>query len=114
MFAPYPAGETVTILTQGQIGTSGYNDPIYGTVATTIVEGCAVSPRSEDEITGNGRHGVVIGLNVYLPAGTVVTVNDLVDVGGVTYRIDGQPAVWANPYTGRRPGIVVALTRIEG
>lgn len=115
MFAPYPHGETVSILTQGATGVDpATNNSLYGTTATTVVEGCAVSPRTEEEITGNGRLGVVRGLNAYMPAGTVVTATDLVEINGVTYRIDGDPAYWKNPYTGRRPGVVLALTRVEG
>lgn len=112
--APYPHGESVTVLTQGVTGADSQNNPIYGTVASTIVDGCAVAPRTEDEVTDNGRFGVVKGLTVYLPADTVIAAVDLVEVAGLTYRIDGDPAAWRNPYTGRRPGIAINLTRVEG
>lgn len=115
MFAPYPNGETVTVLTQGVTGVDPEtNNEIRGTTATTVVEGCAVAPRAEDELTQNGRTGVVRGLNVYMPYGSAVTALDLIQVAGATYRVEGQPGFWRNPYTGRRPGVVVALTRVEG
>jgi hypothetical protein len=35
-------------------------------------------------------------------------------VRGQVYLVDGDPAVWRNPYTGWQPGAVVTLGRVDG
>lgn len=106
----FPFGTTVTIQHAG--GTDQYGDPIAGTSAT--VTGCAVAPRSSSDIADRARTGVIVGLSVYFPAGTVIVASDAFIIDGVTWQLDGEAGRWVSPFTGWQPGIEAALKRGSG
>lgn len=91
-----------------------YGDPIASTTATTDVPGCAIAPRASSESTARGRDGVIVGLTVYAPAGTDITRTDRIDIGGIEYRVEGEPGTWVSPFDGRERGIEIAVTRAVG
>lgn len=109
-------GRTVTILRHDPGGTDIYGDPVAGTVVRVDVDGCAVAPRtgSSGELEGRGRQGITEAMTLYLPAGTDLQADDQVEIDGQTYDVDGPPANWSNPYSGKRPGLEVVLRRTEG
>lgn len=78
----------------------------------TEVDGCVVWPRttSEDDY---GRHHVIEGITVAMPAGTDVRASDAVRVRGTTYQVAGQPGVFRSPFSGAEL-VEVNLTRAEG
>lgn len=93
-------------------GFDDYGDPIAGTARFTIPD-CSKAPRTSSDITDRGRHGVVVGLDLYCPPGHLLP-SDQVEVDGVLYDIEGEPGDWHSPYTGWHPGEVVALRRAAG
>ena len=110
----HPHGQTVTIVRQSPGGFDAYGDPIPGTEARTTVSGCAIAPRTSTESTERGRQGVVVGLTVYLPAGSGVMHTDQLEIAGVLHSIVGEPGEWINPFDGSTPGVEVAVMRAAG
>lgn len=95
-------------------GVDQYGDPTGVTPDALTVSGCAVAPRSSSEPTERGRVGVIVGLTLYAPYGSDIIHTDQIEVDGTVYDIEGEPGLWANPFTGSRPGMEVALKRAEG
>ena len=100
-------------------GTDVYGDPIPGTVTTTELVGAFIAPRTSNDIDGPGRAGVIVGLTLFTPYGTDLTSADEIVVSGEgandgTYRIDGQPGDWKNPWSQWEAGQSTALVRAEG
>lgn len=110
----YPAGKTITILRGAPGGFDAYGDPVASTVARIDVPGCAIVPRYSSEPTERGRNGVIIGLSAYVPASAGITHTDRVEIDGVAYLVEGEPALWSSPFTGWTPGVEVALKRAVG
>lgn len=106
-------GETVIRKRSTGGGVDDYGDPIPGTTTEVPIHGCLVSPRESSELTSNGRAGVIIGLTVYAPPSADVVSTDQVIVRGTTYNVEGEPGLWASPFTGPR-GLQFALERVEG
>lgn len=111
-------GETVVVLRGDTVDDPYSNEPATGlswdSPAETPVAGCAVAPRYANEGLDPFRPGVIVGLAVYMPAGTDVTARDRLRVRGEVYEVDGEPALWRNPFTGWAPGIEVAVKRLGG
>jgi hypothetical protein len=52
---------------------------------------------------------------IYRPSTDFVpSARDRVTIRGKVFLVDGDPAVWVNPYTGSTPGVVVNLERVGG
>lgn len=112
--APYTHGETV-ILHRPSTTTDRYGDQaVTGWVESGWFDGCAVWPRTSDELTEQGRQGVIVGLTVVLPDCADVGPHDRCEVGGVMFEVDGEPGRWRSPLTGWAPGVEVRLRRVDG
>jgi hypothetical protein len=107
-------GRPVTVLRDTPGGFDPYGDPVTSTTIRTLIEACAIAPRYSTEPTERGRQGVIVGLSVYAPAGSDITSTDRLEIDGITYVIDGEPAEWVNPFTGSWPGLEVAVRRATG
>jgi hypothetical protein len=108
-------GETVTVVRPGST-TDRYGNPTadWTAATSTEVDGAAVAPRLQPEQTDEGRQAAVDALTAYLPPGTDVVHTDRVVVRGLTYEVDGRPAVWTSPFTATTRGIEVPLRRVAG
>lgn len=112
----FPHGETVQILTAGT-ATDPYSDETvndWSTSTALAVTGVGIEPRPSSEPVQNARNAVVSGFTAYLPPGTAITSANRVTVRGNTYDVQGEPAVWRNPFSGWAPGIIVQLEKTEG
>lgn len=107
-------GETVVILRAGAPTVDRYGNEIPGPDVRVEVEGCAVAPRLDGDVTAQGRQGVIIGTTVYFPAGTDVRATDRLEVRNEQHVIEGDPGRWVNPYDGNERGVEVASRRVEG
>lgn len=113
----FPHGETVTVLTAGEVV-----DPYSGQPTTTdwenLVEvdvpGVGVEPRPSQEPLQDARNSVTSGYTLYMPAGAQIDAKSRVRVRGEVFNVLGVPAVWRSPFTGWEPGIVVQVDRSEG
>lgn len=83
-------------------------------VSTLVIPGCAVAPREAEEDHDNGRQTVIIGFNVYAPAGADVLPTDRLLVRGDPCEVDSYPAVWVNPFTDNEKGVEIRTKRVTG
>lgn len=121
-------GSIVTVLRDVLGGLDQWNDPVVASTSRTDIAGCAVVPRYSSEPVAVGRNGVIIGLTLYVPAGSNILFTDRIEINGggtvagapVTpttakiYAIEGEAADWVNPFTGWKPGMEIALKRAVG
>lgn len=94
-------------------GTDQYGDPTAGTETATAIPDAFVAPRMSNDIEGRAHTGVIVGLTLYAPYSFDIAADDLVDVDGVRYRIDGEVGKWRSPFTGWEAGQTVDLVRAE-
>ena len=107
-------GETVTFYTRTKSGLDAKGNDLYAAVPTDV-PGCAVWPTGSTEQL-QGQDTVTAELTVLVPAGAPVTVSAIskASVRGEDYEVTGAPGDWRSPFTRRRPGFEVRLTRITG
>lgn len=115
----FPAGVTITIERDSPGGHDKYGDPISTETTTHTIEECAVAPRTSNELHDRARAGVIVGLTLFAPAGSDILRTDRVVIpedapNAGRYEIEGEPAAWQSPRSGRAFGIQVALRRAEG
>lgn len=91
-----------------------YGDPVESTESRVLLDGAGVAPRASEDISDQGRQGVIVGLSLYLPFGTDLLHTDQVEVDGTVYDIEGEPGSWKSPLTSWEAGIEVALRRAQG
>lgn len=91
-----------------------YGDPVSSTETRVLLEGAGVAPRSSEDITDQGRQGVIVGLSLYLPFGTDFLHTDQAEVDGVVYDVEGEPGSWKSPLTSWEAGMEIALRRAVG
>lgn len=113
MTVPYTV--PVNLISRTSSTTDGHGNSVQVDSAPVTVQG-VFSPGGTSEVN-LGRDVVTTKPTVYLPDTADVTALSAVQVNGVTYEVDGTPAVWGqNPFTGWRPPlpIVVQLKDVEG
>ena len=86
-------------------------DPIPGTGGEESVAGCFWQPRSTSEALG-GRDTVTIDAWCAAPPTASVTATDKIRFEGVTYAINGRPALHHTPHGPHH--YEIELTRVEG
>lgn len=94
--------------------TDGYGNPVAGADAERELPTLGIAPRVSSEFNEPGRTAVIVGLTVFFPGGTDVLSTDRFRVRGTVYEVVGEAGDWRSPFTGRRPGIEVALKRVMG
>jgi hypothetical protein len=109
---PILGGFTVTLISSQVTGRDGYGNDVRTAVRRDI-PGCAVAPGSTSENLDNTVQ-VTEDLEVYMPAGTVVTPEDSVEYQGITYRVMGQPESWQSPFTGTAGPVRLRLRLVTG
>lgn len=121
-------GSIVTVLRDVPGGLDQWNDPVPASISRTDIAGCGIAPRYSSEPTVVGRQGVIVGLTLYVPAGTDILFTDRIEINGggtvagapVTpttakiYVVEGEAADWTNPITGTKFPTEIALKRATG
>lgn len=107
--------ETVTVLA-ATAAVDGYGDPTldWTTPTRTDVLAIGVEPRPSAEPVQDARNSVTSGWTVYLPAGTVVTARNRLEVRGLVYDVLGDPADWRAAFSPWAPGLAVQCSRTVG
>lgn len=110
---------TVTVERDSPGGTDPHGDPLPVTTTSHLLEGCGVAPRTSDDINDPGRHGIVVGVDLFAPPGADIELHDRIVIGASDpmpgrYEIDGDIADWRNKFTDIGRGRVVPLKRAEG
>lgn len=106
---PFGAGVTVTV--HRPFSVDVYGD--RGIDTTHTIARCALAPVTSSEVIDRGTTVQTL-MTLYAPAGSDLRAADRVTVGGRTYEVVGDPAEWANPFTGRRPGLSADLRAVRG
>lgn len=108
------AAPTIVRVRSAPGGVDQYGDPTAGASTEVVLPDAFLAPRTSEELTANGRAGVIVGWTLFAPYDTDLVFTDQVKVDGVLYQIEGEPGRWRNPFTGWEPGLQAALTRVEG
>lgn len=90
------ANQTVTRL-RGSSGSDGYGDSgtNWTDPARLVITGCSFQPQQGQEFLTD-RSAVVSRWQWFGPPDADVLSNDRLEVGGVTYDIDGSVQVWTD------------------
>jgi hypothetical protein len=86
------------------------------TQATHTIDGCVKWPRASTEQVDFSQT-VATGYMLSVPAGSDLVASDEVQLPGDSFwwGVEGDPLPWGpSPFTGREPGIIVALTKGSG
>lgn len=75
---------------------------------------CAFAPSSSTEGRDIGRDQISDYATLYAPLRSDFRALDRVAVGGSTWDVEGTPAEWRSPFSGREWGMVVSLRRVSG
>ena len=112
-------GESVTFL-RAQTVTDAYGNTVADwslTPTSTAVDGVGVEPRPTAEPFQASRNAVTSGFTIYADGrdlSVLVGPADRVEVRGFVDEVDGEVAVWSNPYTGRLAGTIVQTKLVTG
>lgn len=106
-------GESVTRERRVQSGTDRYDNPTYTWVSTSL-DGAAFDPGGSVEPVEVGRASVITTPKLYFRSAVDLTAADRVIVRGRPYTVQGDPAVWVSPWSGRTSGTVVELKAVVG
>lgn len=111
-------GETVTRLrattTANPYSGESDGDPDWTNPDDLDIDGCGFDPGGSYETPDPRRDSITSQPTIYAPADADIAAADRVVARGVTYEVDGRPALWRNPLTGWQPGLVVRLRLFEG
>lgn len=105
-----PGAGTVTVHPAG--GTDRFGDPVPGPDPYEV-PGCVWAPRGSSETTDRSNT-VIVGLALFAPFDAAIPATAQVEVEGRRYEVEGEPGRWANPFTGDREGLQVALRHVSG
>lgn len=76
--------------------------------------GAFTAPRTSTDLNDRGSSGVTVGLTLFADFDADLAADDLVEVDGAVYRIDGEIAAWKHPHTGWEAGVTAALVAARG
>lgn len=101
---------TVTVRRPGTSRWGSSNAP-----ATHTVAGCVRWPRGSGE-ERNRSDVVTTGWMLSVPVGADIRATDQVQMPDdpAWWDVEGDPQPYESPYSGRQPGMPVALTRTKG
>lgn len=110
----FPFGVSVTVERPG--GTDPYGNPLPGSTRTII--GCAFAPRGDsDEDNADRRAEVITSLSMFAPFDADLQPQDVViDPTPYTgrWQVEGDSALWQNPFSGTKAGMAAVLKRVKG
>lgn len=106
-------GEPVTLVTRTRNGVDSDGNDVYTDTPTDVLGGCVIWPRGSSELV-QGVDTTITGLWLLFPPGTQVSATDRVIARGDTWEVDGDAQQHRSPFTGRIPGVLVAVTKVRG
>lgn len=114
----YAFGETISVLDGVATSRDGDGNDVQTFPQKATYDNVPIAPTDGNGAGANeavqAQDQVIIGLTIYPPDGADITAVDRIVVRGETWDVVGLPQPWVSPYTGRRPGMVVALKRVTG
>jgi len=106
-------GESVVRIRPTASAPDRYGNPTTTDTETTLT-GAAFDPGGSREPVEVGRASVVTTPKLYFQSTPDLTSSDRVRVRGLTYTVEGNPAVWISPFTNVTAGLVVELKAVAG
>jgi len=107
----FPYGDTVTLITRTKSGVDGDGNDVFTETSTDLANVPVWDPRFGNTELVQGQDTVFADLAMWLPYDVDVTAYDAVEVRGVRYEVDGSPARFRSPFTGKS-GQQVNVNRI--
>lgn len=108
-------GETVVFEAFNPGAKDSHGNSIEAYRAGVPVDGWAFNPGGSVETYEPGRDKVVSAPQLLRQETDFIPgTRDRCTVRGRQYLVDGEPAVWKNPFTGWQPGLVVTLEAVDG
>lgn len=107
----FPFGKQIVVTTRTAAGKDSYGNQAFTETQATVSG--AFAPAAGTEAL-DAQDQVVSQPQAFLPHDTVVDMNTVLTIDGADYEVTGAPEVWVSPFTGKRPGIRVALRRVTG
>lgn len=106
-------GETVTRLRAPE-ADGLYDEFDWSSAVPTPLDGWAVDDSASSMTVEEGREPVVSDFVLYRQEPADVVSTDRLVIRGKTCRVQGNPSLPVNPFTGWRPGQVVRAKVVEG
>lgn len=104
--------ESATLHTRSIASQDSDGNDVWSPSDVTVTG--AFAPAGSTELV-QGQDTVITNPTFYLsPGSPVPSATDQLTVRGAKYEIDGEPEVYANPFTGNRPGAVLRLNKVTG
>lgn len=91
-----------------------YGNPTRTATESVLPMLAAFDPGGSSEPVEVGRESVVTSPTLYFFEAPDLTADDDVSVGGAWFAVEGDPATWAHPWSGRTFGTAVTLRRVAG
>lgn len=113
----FTRGETITRIRAGVVLDPYSNEETgldWDAVIETDIANVALEPRPSSEPVQDARNAVTSGFTLYAWRAVDLTPADKVRMRGVVYDIDGEPADWRNPYSGRLVGTIIQTKAVDG
>lgn len=111
-------GIDITLITRVQIGTSGFNQPVYEETEVTVSDVLVGQPDTEDIQTNLTAYGKKTAYTLAIPKGDTNTWEDseviLPEPFGGKYKVIGTPTAGIEENIPLRWNKKVNLERIEG
>jgi hypothetical protein len=97
----YRYGETVTVRTVTVTGQDSDGNDVRTSTAETVLWNVPVwDPRFGNAEATQGQDVVTSDVALWLPLSVAVAATDRLLVRGDEYEVDGNPAIFLNPYNG--------------
>lgn len=108
-------GETVTVITRTVTGRDQRGNDVYDDEEVDV-DGVVLWPDTGESEDVQGRDLVTGCMRALIPPNAPVQVaaTSRVLARGLLYEVSAAPDDWRSPFTSRRPGTEVRLTRITG
>lgn len=109
----------LAVTVERDAGLDEYGDAVTDYPILNIeLTGCWVAPSTSADIDGRAREGATDRITLRAPYGSDILPADKVRIDGGPFdglwEVDGDPANWRSPLTGRPAGLTVALNRARG
>ncbi len=111
----FPYGRTVTVLRRG-VEVEPYSGATslgsWDMATGHPIHGCAIAPGVSSDESEVDRDRLDSHITVYAAWGVDILPTDrIVTPDGEVWDVDGLPAHWESPYTGRKFGAVITCKR---
>lgn len=110
---PSFARDTVTVHRAPMIEERGTKVRDWANAQKHVIERCSFQPVQSSTNWTDPRQAVTVKASLYLPPGSDITEEDMVEFGGAKYAVEGAPFEWRSP-SGRIDHVQASLVDWRG